>query len=211
MRLFYAIKNPLLRLNKAWRFERTEGPLLTPVAYLNSEYTDKDVWATNGIIAGASVVMRAETTASSYLYARYLLSQAGGNIKLPLCVWQTGKSFRREDGDGASASRLRFFEFYQAEFQCIYSKTTRADYFTPVIDSLLNEIKLITGCETRQITSDRLPAYSENTIDIEVLVGDKWREMCSISKRSDFSDANYVLEAAVGLNRLISVITGGIK
>lgn len=90
----------------------------------------------------------------------------------------------------------------------VYSKTTGA---TPVIEELLKEINLITGCETQCISSDRLPTYSECTINIEVLFNDKWREMCIISKRIDFSDADYVLEVAVGLDRLISVIDETIK
>lgn len=207
-RLLYAVKQPLLTLNKAWRFERVEGTLLTPISHLSPAYTVDDVWATNGTIAGEAVVMRAETTASSYLYARHLMAQDGGSIKLPLCVWQTGKSFRREEGEGASASRLRFFEFYQQEFQCIYSKTTGADYATPVIENTRREIELITGLPSRVVASDRLPAYSEKTVDVEVEFNGHWREMCSISKRTDFSDGVYVLEVAVGLDRLVYVVKG---
>ena len=39
---------------------------------------------------------------------------------------------------------------------------------------------------TRIVPSDRLPAYSEVTMDIEVDNDDKWMEVCSISKRTDF-------------------------
>ena len=74
-RLLYAVKNPLLCLNKGWRFERVEGPSLTPISYLSSAYTTEDVWATNGQTAGEAVVMRAETTVSSYSYARYLFGR----------------------------------------------------------------------------------------------------------------------------------------
>lgn len=208
-RLFHAVKAPLQTLNKAWRFERVEGPLLTPKAYISSAYTADDVWMTNGIIDAEPVAMRAETTASSYLYAQHLMSQAGGSNKLPLCVWQAGKSFRREDSDGASASRLRFFEFYQLEFQCIYSTSTGADYVKPVTTSILKEIELMTGWEARLIPSERLPSYSDATFDVEVDFNGHWREMCSISQRTDFDNAK-VLEVAVGLDRLVSVIGGGV-
>lgn len=208
-RLFHAVKAPLQTLNKAWRFERVEGPLLTPWANMSPAYHADDVWLTNGTIDAEPVAMRAETTASSYLYAQHLMSQAGGSNKLPLCVWQSGKSFRREDSDGASASRLRFFEFYQIEFQCIYATSTGADYAAPMTTSIFREIQLITGCQTRLVNSDRLPSYSEQTLDIEVFTNDHWREMCSISKRTDFDNAK-VLEVAVGLDRLISVIGGGV-
>ena len=204
-RLAYTVKSPLLTLNKSWRFERVEGPLLTPQAYISPAYTVDDLWATNGTIGGGTVALRAETTASSYIYANHLMSQKGGNTKLPICVYQAGKSFRREESDGASASKLRFFEFYQLEFQCIYSKTTGADYITPVTKNIQREISLITGLETRVVPSDRLPSYSEGTIDVEVKFNDQWREMCSISKRNDFSSDAWVLEVAIGLDRLVEV------
>lgn len=200
-RLFYAVKNPLLKINKAWRFDRIEGPLLTPNSYISSAYESNDVWNID-----ENYTMRAGTTASSYLYAKHLMSQAGGSVKLPLCVYQSGKSFRRESNDGASASKLRFFEFYQLEFQNIYSKTSGADYATPVIESVQKEIGLITELETRLVLSDRLPTYSEKTMDIEVNFNNRWTEMCSISKRIDFSENDYVLEVAVGIDRLVSVI-----
>ncbi len=153
-RLYHHVKTPLQKLNKAWRFERVEGSLLTPTNFISAAYTEDDLWVTKGLIAGKGVALRAETTASSYLYAKHLMSQEGDNIKLPLCVWQSGKSFRREESDGASASRLRFFEFYQLEFQCIYSKTTGADYTSPVISSVCKEVQLITGSSARVVPSD---------------------------------------------------------
>lgn len=67
------------------------------------------------------------------------------------------------------------------------------------------------------MSSDRLPAYSEVTTDIEVNNGDNWMEVCSISRRTDFpqryrSQAKkgaavdhdvLVLEIAIGLDRCI--------
>ena len=41
------------------------------------------------------------------------------------------------------------------------------------------------------------------TIDIEVFNGDKWMEICSVSKRNDFDEENTVLEIAFGLDRLL--------
>jgi glycyl-tRNA synthetase len=40
---------------------------------------------------------------------------------------------------------------------------------------------------TRIVQSDRLPDYSLRTMDIEVWNEDKWMELCSISKRKDFT------------------------
>ena len=39
----------------------------------------------------------------------------------------------------------------------------------------------------RIVESDRLPDYSLRTMDIEVWNEDKWMEICSISKRKDFT------------------------
>lgn len=64
---------------------------------------------------------------------------------------------------------------------------------------------------------DWFPAYSEVTMDIEVDNGDKWMEVCSISRRTDFpqqyrsigrkgavTDHNVmVLEIAIGLDRCV--------
>jgi glycyl-tRNA synthetase len=70
---------------------------------------------------------------------------------------------------------------------------------------------------TRIVPSDRLPAYSEVTMDVEVNNGDKWMEVCSISRRTDFPiryrSVNrkqeerehdvFVLEIAIGLDRCL--------
>ena len=44
----------------------------------------------------------------------------------------------------------------------------------------------IMALPTRIVESDRLPSYSKRTMDIEVWNEDKWMEVCSISKRTDF-------------------------
>jgi glycyl-tRNA synthetase len=70
---------------------------------------------------------------------------------------------------------------------------------------------------TRIVPSDRLPAYSETTMDVEVDNGDKWMEVCSISRRTDFpmryrtqtrkgevhEHEVRVLEIAIGLDRCV--------
>ena len=105
------VRRTLLVINPAWRFARTEGPCLAPRSSISSAYDDSDIFITNHAAGGEALCLRAETTATSYMAAKKL----GG--KLPLCVWQAGKSFRRETNDGASASKLRFNEFWQLEFQ----------------------------------------------------------------------------------------------
>lgn len=199
IRLHQAISKALLDINSAWRFERVEGTILTPAAYINTAYDDSDVWE----LKKDGYSLRPETTASSYLYAEHLLRT--GKARVPLCVWQHGKSFRVESNDGARASELRFNEFYQCEFQCIYRADSKADY-SLIISDVEREISKIIGKETRIIPSDRLPDYSEKTTDIEAFYNNKWKEVCSVSIRKDFSlDNMKVLEIAVGTDRLISI------
>ena len=77
---------------------------------------------------------------------------------------------------------------------------------------------------TRIVESDRLPSYSEITMDIEAHTeafvfapeNDRWMEVCSISRRTDFPQkAKFqtkkgtvekdllVLEIAIGLDRCV--------
>jgi len=105
------------------------------------------------------------------------------------------------------AEKLRFNEFYQLEFQCIYSATTQADYQTPLMAAAEKLIARETGRKTRIIPSDRLPAYSLTTLDIEVALDDgaTWREIASCSIRTDYSETERVLELAIGLDRVVEV------
>lgn len=200
-RIVLTLRNALQELNSAWVFKRIEGSLITPLEYINQTYDETDVF----YLKKEGLGLRPETTISSYLYAKKLLLE--GKAKPPLCVWQHGKSFRVESNDGARASELRFNEFYQLEFQCLFKDNTKADYSVVAIPAIKNVITQITGKETRIVDSDRLPSYSTKTVDIEVFWDNKWKEVCSISFRKDFLIENYrVLEIAIGTDRLISII-----
>lgn len=200
------VKNTLLGMNPAWKFYRCEGPILHPRSEISSSYSDDDIFVTNH----KDFCLRAETTPSSYAYARSLPK----GTKLPLCVWQSGISSRRENLDGASASKLRFNNFWQLEFQCIYSKGTMADYRSALIDSISKDIRWFTQTRVRTVESDRLPSYSKSTLDIEAYVSEfkeckgltsGWREMASCSIRTDYSDDTYVTEIAIGLDRIVEL------
>ncbi len=196
------VRRTLLAMNPAWRFMRVEGPILTPQDRISAAYGPDDVFVTNHMAGGNPLHLRPETTASSYAAARKI----GG--KLPLCVWQVGKSFRRETNDGASAAKLRFNEFWQLEFQCIYGTDTKADYRSAVMAAVHEEIQRFTQCEAQEIASDRLPAYSESTIDIEARIfGGGWREVASCSIRTDYSPETRVCEIAIGLCRIATLAT----
>lgn len=200
-------------MNPQWALHQIEGPLINPRDLLNPNYTEEDIWVQGGDEV-RELALRPETTPSSYVYAQYLLNNHTGT-KPPFVVWQTGKSFRREQDQVTKNMRLK--EFYQQEFQCIYTADTGADYHTEILEPVRKMISDQIGLPTRIIASDRLPSYSQITTDVEVWNGDKWMEVCSISRRTDFPQkARFsgkkdqivekdllVLEVAIGLDRCI--------
>lgn len=211
------VESILWRQNQAWRLVRVEAPLLMPVPLMNPNYTGEDVFLQGQHTDDTWLVLRPETTAGSYVYAQHLLSTHSGH-KAPLCVWQAGKSFRREQDQVTKNMRLK--EFYQQEFQCIYSADTLNDYHTAVLEPLRSMISMKLGYsleKSRVVESDRLPSYSQTTMDIEIDNGDKWMEVCSISRRTDYPDKlvfagkggsrvekdALVLEIAIGLDRCL--------
>lgn len=202
-RAFRVISEALLKENKAWNFHRIESSCLIDSNLVSSNYTEEDVFIVND-----ELTLRPETTAVSYSYADHLLSS--NKVMPPLCVWQMGKSFRNEKDQVSKNMRLK--EFHQLEFQCIYTAETKNDYMEALLESLKSLGKELTSFESRLIPSDRLPSYSEKTMDVEVANGDKWMEIMSVSLRNDFkSDAiigksakEYkVLEIAIGIDRVV--------
>lgn len=197
-----SIKSILWNQNRAWDFHQIEACSLIPRNLISANYTDEDVYFIDDRLA-----LKPETTASSYVYAKHLLEQQN---KLPLCVFQSSKSFRKEQDQ--STTHCRFKEFYQLEFQCIYSKDTKNDYQENVVLEIANMFRNMLNLDTRVVISDRLPSYSLKTLDIEVDNGEKWMEICSISLRTDFQYKPImknkeveclVLEIAIGLDRLL--------
>lgn len=199
------IKKSLLNENVSWQFIQIESSTIIPKEFLHKNYTKEDCF----FLQEEQFSLRPETTAGSYEYAKKLLNNQ--KILPPFCVWQYGKSYRNEQDNVSKNMRLK--EFYQLEFQCIFSDTTLNDYHTKIIDPLLKEVELLLKLPTRSIDSDRLPSYSLKTKDIEVYTKDnKWMEIMSISLRNDFNakvllgkkEHNLlVLEIAIGLDRLI--------
>lgn len=209
----------LTRINAAWKFVRAEGPVLAPRDRISPAYTEDDLFVTNHEANGQAMCLSPETTDSSYVYARYLMGKHEDKRfrHPPLCVWQARKSFRRETSDGATAAKLRFNDFYQLEFQCIYSTKTAVDYKKPVIEALKKLMWRLYGDGVeneggvRVVVSDRLPSYSKETLDLEVwhkstVSGlSMYREVASISTRTDFGEGFEVLEVAFGLDRLVEI------
>lgn len=200
-RIISTVKRTLTNLNRQWIFERVEGPCLCPMEEISSSYGSGDVFITNHEWSNSPLCLRAETTASSYAFAKK------HKDKLPFCIYQSGKSFRRETNDGASASKLRFNEFWQLEFQCMYSNATKCDYRQFLISASRREIERFVKLTSRVVDSDRLPSYSKSTKDIEVLTEIGWREIASCSLRTDFEDGTEVCEISIGLDRIASLAT----
>ena len=202
------VKDILLKQNKMWKFHQIEAPCLIPTHLVNSNYTNEDIWMQED----AELVLKPETTPSSYLYAKHLLRSNA--VMPPFVVWQTSKSFRREQDNVEKNMRLK--EFYQTEFQCFYAADTMNDYQENVLEDLKTMFENILALPCRIVESDRLPSYSMRTMDVEVWNNDQWMEICSISKRTDFDEIArltikkkviekelLVLEIAIGLDRLV--------
>ncbi len=185
--------------NRAFEIIQCEAPLLTPSDLINPQYKADDVYAillTNNQPVSEELILRPETTMGSYAYATWLLTNHKG-VRLPVCVWQHGKSFRKEQDQ--PLTKLRLKEFYQLEFQNLYSPTTKNDYSVAILATVREMIaEMIGPCHIED--SDRLPDYAEWTKDV---VADKTSmEVCSISKRKDLKDTCNI-EVAIGTDRCV--------
>lgn len=193
MLVSYFCKNlfdELRNINKAFDIFQIEAPLLTPSGLINPQYTSEDVFQLEDL------TLRPETTMGSYSYAQYLLS-THKKVQLPICVWQHGKSFRNEQDQVVKNMRLK--EFYQLEFQIIYSFGTKADYSANIIVFVKEMMSKILGpCRVEE--SDRIPDYAKFTMDI--IFESLNMEICSISQRKDY-DGAHVLEVAIGTDRCV--------
>lgn len=197
--------------NRAFEMFQVEAPLLTPREFINPGYTEDDIFVQatareEGAVGGTyaktvlewdELALRPETTMGSYQYAKWLLAHTETKTRLPICVWQHGKSFRREQDQVTKNMRLK--EFYQLEFQCIYGLTTANDYAAKIIPQVRRFMSDMIG-PCRIEDSDRLPDYSEKTVDIVCEKSNM--EVASISLRKDFPNAK-VLEIAIGTDRCV--------
>ena len=79
--------------NRAWHFFEIEAPLLMPRDLMNPNYTNEDIWAQEGTKVNIEekvnedLVLRPETTPSSYAYACHMLNS--NQILPPFCIHQT--------------------------------------------------------------------------------------------------------------------------
>lgn len=186
------ILHSLRKQNPAFQLIQVEAPLLTPRELINPNYTNEDIWAFD------DVALRPETTMGSFVYAKHIMSGYHEiKQKPPVIIFQHGKSFRREQDQPTTHMRLK--EFYQLEFQIIFGLTTANDYAATLYPEVLKVISDMIG-PCRIEASDRLPDYSEETMDI---VCEKTNmEVCSMSKRKDL-EGYKVIEVAIGTDRCI--------
>lgn len=190
--LLSSLMGSLKQQNQAFQALKVEAPILTPLGYINKNYSPDDFFSFGDL------ALRPETTMGSYEYAKHILS-GYNDIKYrpPIVIYQHGKSFRREQDQATKFMRLK--EFYQLEFQIIYAENTKNDYAPLVFEKMRESIsKLLGTCKVE--ASDRLPDYSDETMDIVFEENDM--EVCSMSRRKDL-EGYKVLEVAVGTDRLI--------
>lgn len=188
--------------NPKWDIRRVEAPTISPIEFISSSYLPEELWGIS-----TDLVLRPETTASTYRYMTHILNNHS-KTSLPFCVWQAGKSYRKEQNQPISKMKLK--EFWQMEFQCAYSADSKNDYHSAALEPVRNMIEKVIKLPARIIQSDRLPSYSTLTTDIEVLFNKNWMEVCSISLRNDFPKQKVlpergisVLEIAIGLDRCV--------
>lgn len=182
----------LKKQNSAFSMIQVEAPILTPLEFINKNYTNNDIYVFDNL------ALRPETTMGSYAAAKQLLS-GYNDIKFrpPVVVFQHGKSFRREQDQPTKFMRLK--EFYQLEFQIIFGINTANDYSVKLYSDVQKFISEMIG-ECRIEESDRLPDYSEQTMDIVCVKNDM--EVCSMSKRKDL-EGYKVIEIAIGTDRCV--------
>jgi glycyl-tRNA synthetase len=214
--LVETVQTTLLDLNQMWAFEEVETPPMMPMARMSAAYDRSDVFVLADAPGGTDQwALRAETTDGTYSTAVQILRTT--RMRPPLCVWQMGQSYRRETSDGATAAKLRLNAFNQLELQCIHAADTKADLATAVREALVPVVARITGLETRLLLqTDRVPSYSEETVDVECLLPNgEWREVASTSRRTDFPEIPgqkpcRVFEVAFGMDRMVALANGSL-
>lgn len=101
------ISSFLRSVNPAWDVRRVEAPTLMPRSLVSDAYSNGDIWVQERLSeTDTEVALRPETTSSTYVYMQHLLGNHS-RTRLPLCVWQAGKSFRREQDQPTKHVRLR--------------------------------------------------------------------------------------------------------
>lgn len=186
------VQDTITKINKNIKFTRVETSILTPESVLESHIIAKmNMFSTTE----TDLYLRPETTSGTYnAFDAMFPNNNQKLVNLPMCIWQAGKSFRHEKNEGARASKLRLFEFYQLEFQVLCPDGTKANYILPVLEKL---IQFFGG----KIVKTSAPHYSKETLDWEI----KGIEVASCSFRTDFRHGE-CQEISIGLDRLVKIL-----
>ena len=178
-------------LNPAVTMIRVETPILTPAEHLGGH-----IAAGFELLGTDRGYLRPETTAGTFAALGALFPQQAQRMKrLPVCLWQAGKSFRDEaHGETMRATKLRLREFWQQEFQLFCRPDTKADYLGAALAALTARF----GGEAAP--ADELPHYSRRTVDWHM----RGLEVAGCSERTDWPDG-VVFEVAIGLDRLVAL------
>jgi len=194
------LKQILRGINPGIKFVQVETPTLIPAEYLQS-HIDTGF----ELIKANKLYLRPETTRGTFEALKLIYPQESQLKKaLPVCIWQVGKSYRNEQT--RPFSELRFKEFYQLEYQLVYTEDTKVDYHQHIASSLIKYLgRLLPGAYPVKIIipKDKLPHYSIKTTDIYV----ENCEIVGISNRTDFDCP--VLEIACGLDRICALLREG--
>lgn len=201
----HRLQQGMKELNPAIEFMRIETPSLVPekivAAHCESEFP---VWkAVSTDDPETQLFLRPESTKGTYECFDLLFPiEKQLRKRLPLCLWQSGLSFRVEQDN--TFKHLRFLQFYQMEFQLAYSEGTMADYHghaVKVMSGILDDLMpRVTGI----YDPDLLPFYSSKTTDLYL---GEW-EVVAISSRTDFRHP--VIEISCGLDRLVAIFQGDV-
>lgn len=178
-RLVVSVSTALRSLNTAIQVVRVETPSLMQAD-----------WAVGHLpyYKTGKFALRGESTKGTYFVFEQM------QPKLPICIYQINKSFRDEESAAIRASKHRYREFYQIEFQLFYSPDTKADYHSLFLKNFIPW-----HGEYVELPEKDLPPYSIRTTDIEI----EGVEVASLSSRKDFKTP--VFEMSFGLDRLTNL------
>lgn len=197
------IKTTFKKANRAIDFIRIETPCLVPQTII-AEHLDAQfpLWSAVSTSDSEKLWLRPESTKGTYQMFDVLFPQDSEFKKnLPVCLWQSGLSFRVEQDK--TFRHLRFKQFYQLEFQIAYSETTKADYHLIAADTmhkfLLDRFPSMFVAR-EYLKDDELPFYSKTTADLYLSQENERWEVIAISNRTDFKVP--IIEISCGLDRL---------
>lgn len=192
------LEKRLTTLNPAVRFIQVETPISTPESMLRKhEETGFELVPVE--YHKGSMYLRPETTAGTLHMLEHLYPlKKQFKKRLPLVLFQHGKSFRNEQA--RPFGELRFREFYQLEYQLVAAEDSMAPYFETIVDAVTAAVDQACNKETTGTVVEDLAHYAKRTTDIHI---DTY-EVAAVSERNDM-EGYLVFEASIGLDRVTAL------